>query len=78
MTGVDVTNTSAVKNACRKVVEQGYQLDIVINNAVIFMGRERPVTPTDTMDYDEELKQIDICAIGPLTSFCLFTASERP
>ena len=38
MTGVDVTNTSAVKNACRKVVEQGYQLDIVINNAGIFMG----------------------------------------
>ena len=72
MTGVDVTNTSAVKNACRKVVEQGYQLDIVINNAGYFYGPREAVTPTDTMDYDEELKQIDICAIGPLrVSACL-------
>ena len=72
MTGVDVTNTSAVKNACRKVVEQGYQLDIVINNAGYFYGPREAVTPTDTMNYDEELKQIDICAIGPLrVSACL-------
>ena len=76
MTGVDVTNTSAVKNACRKVVEQGYQLDIVINNAGYFYGPREAVTPTDAMDYDEELKQIDICAIGPLrVSACLRQAN---
>ena len=76
MTGVDVTNTSAVKNACRKVVEQGYQLDIVINNAGYFYGPREAVTPTDTMNYDEELKQIDICAIGPLrVSACLRQAN---
>jgi NAD(P)-dependent dehydrogenase (short-subunit alcohol dehydrogenase family) len=62
---VDVTNIEAIKNAARLVVEQGFQVDIVINNAGYFYGPREEVTK-DTMNYDEQLKQIDICGIGPL------------
>lgn len=64
--GVDVTSTQAVKNAVEKVVAQGHTLDIVINNAGYFYGPREAVTPSDAMAYDEQLKQIDTCAIGPL------------
>lgn len=40
-------------------------VDIVINNAGYFMA-ERESILENTMDYDDEVKTIDICAVGPL------------
>eukprot|EP00967_Tisochrysis_lutea_P000180 scaffold245_cov34-Tisochrysis_lutea.AAC.1 len=40
-------------------------VDIVINNAGYFYGPQELVLE-DTLNFDEELKQIDICAVGPL------------
>merc|ERR1719384_3094246 len=57
--GVEVTNTEA----CGKVAEIGEPLDILINNAGYFY---EPVEKIDSMNFEEQLKMIDICALGPL------------
>lgn len=41
----------------------GQNVDILINNAGYFYG---PVEKLDTLALEEELKMIDICALGPL------------
>jgi NAD(P)-dependent dehydrogenase (short-subunit alcohol dehydrogenase family) len=59
--GIDVTDD----NCGTKLVEalNGVRIDILINNAGYFY---EPVETLTTMNYQEELKMIDICAIGPL------------
>lgn len=42
---------------------QGKTIDILINNAGYFY---EPVEKIDSLNFDEELKMIDICALGPL------------
>ena len=56
----DVTDTESVKAAVAKVTDP---VDILINNAGYFY---EPLETLDSMNFDEELKMIDICAVGPL------------
>ncbi len=59
--GIDVTDN----NCGAKLVEalNGTKIDILINNAGYFYG---PVETFSSLNFDEELKMIDICAVGPL------------
>jgi len=62
ITGVDVTDEAAVKG--KMVDELGEPVDYVINNAGYFPDITDSVA--DGMMFSEQLKQIDICALGPL------------
>ena len=72
--GIDVQD-----NSCgQKLVEalKGNKIDILINNAGYFY---EPVEKIDTLNFDEEMKMIDICAVGPLRiSSALFNAGLLP
>jgi NAD(P)-dependent dehydrogenase (short-subunit alcohol dehydrogenase family) len=59
---VDVTDAAAVAEMASSKL-QGGALDIVINNAGYFTAHHETM---DALDFGEELKQIDICAVGPL------------
>ena len=61
ITGVDVTSTEAVNG--KMLAEVTEPLDYVINNAGYFWEQEETL---QNMNFDEQLKQIDICAVGPL------------
>jgi NAD(P)-dependent dehydrogenase (short-subunit alcohol dehydrogenase family) len=63
--GVDVADTAAVKKAAKAIKNDGGALDVVINNAGYFYEPFESIVQ-DTMNFDEELKQIDICGLGPL------------
>ncbi len=63
--GVDVTDDEAVRKVAKRVKGDGGALDVVINNAGYFYGPQELVK-TDSLNFAEELKQIDICALGPL------------
>uniref|UniRef100_A0A0G4FV05 Short-chain dehydrogenase/reductase SDR n=1 Tax=Chromera velia CCMP2878 TaxID=1169474 RepID=A0A0G4FV05_9ALVE len=58
--GVDVTKTETMKNMVEALSEP---LDIVVNNAGYFTEAKETI---GNMLFEEELKQIDICAVGPL------------
>jgi NAD(P)-dependent dehydrogenase (short-subunit alcohol dehydrogenase family) len=62
ITGVDVTNTASVTG---KMVDElnGKPVDYVINNAGYFWEEHETL---GNMNFDEQIKQIDICAVGPL------------
>mmetsp|Transcript_15716 Transcript_15716/g.47686 ORF Transcript_15716/g.47686 Transcript_15716/m.47686 type:complete len:313 (-) Transcript_15716:281-1219(-) len=62
ITETDVTSAESVKQMVQKLEKP---VDIVINNAGYFYGPQELVLE-DTLNFDEELKQIDICAVGPL------------
>lgn len=59
ITGIDVT-TDSVNKLQTEITEP---VDIVINNAGYFYG---PVETIDSLNFEEEMKMIDICAVGPL------------
>jgi len=59
ITGVDVTDTAAVDRMASQLTAP---VDIVINNAGYFT--EVKETLADGLDFEEELKQINICALG--------------
>jgi len=61
ITGVDVTDTAAVQG--KMVEEVGAPVDIVINNAGYFWVEHETL---DNLSFEEQAKQIDICAMGPL------------
>ena len=63
--GVDVTDTEAVIKGMKRIKGDGGALDMVINNAGYFYEPCEKILD-DTMNFEEELKQIDICALGPL------------
>jgi NAD(P)-dependent dehydrogenase (short-subunit alcohol dehydrogenase family) len=63
--GVDVADSAAVKKAAKAIKNDGGALDVVINNAGYFYEPFESILQ-DTMNFDEELKQIDICGLGPL------------
>ncbi len=63
--GVDVTDTDAVAAAMKRVKSDGGALDYVINNAGYFYEPCEKITD-DSLNFEEQLKQIDICALGPL------------
>lgn len=63
--GVDVTDTEEVNKAAKRVESDGGAIDVVINNAGYFY--EPPETIIDnSLNFEEQLKQINICALGPL------------
>lgn len=59
--GVDVTDDAALREAAKKCSD----LDIVINNAGYFYEPEEKVSD-DSLNFAEQIKQIDICGVGPL------------
>lgn len=63
--GVDVTDTEQVNAAIKRVKADGGQIDVVINNAGYFYGPCETVLD-DTLNFEEQLKQINVCALGPL------------
>ena len=74
ITGIDVTD----KDCGKLLVDalQGTPIDILINNAGYFY---EPVEKIDSLNFEEELKMIDICAVGPLRiTAALFNAGLLP
>jgi len=63
--GVDVTDNVAVDNALKKIKSDGGALDFVINNAGYFYEPTEKISDA-SLNFDEQLKQINICALGPL------------
>jgi len=63
--GVDVTDEAAVRAAIKRVKSDGGALDVVINNAGYFL-EECETVSDDSLNFAEQLKQINICAVGPL------------
>jgi NAD(P)-dependent dehydrogenase (short-subunit alcohol dehydrogenase family) len=63
--GVDVQNTAAVDAFAKKLAAEQGTIDVLINNAGYFYGPEETVLGS-SLNFDEELKQIDVCALGPL------------
>ncbi len=57
---VDVTDEDAVVRLASEISEP---LDILINNAGYFYG---PLETLSNLNFAEELRMIDICAVGPL------------
>lgn len=54
----------------------GKTIDILINNAGYFYG---PVEKIDSLNFEEELKMIDICAVGVLrVTSALYNAGLLP
>jgi len=62
ITGVDVTNEAAVRDAVATGVRE--PVDYVLHNAGYFPDVHDSLA--DGMRYDEQLRQIDVCALGPL------------
>ena len=63
--GADVTDEAAIMSAMKKIKSDGGALDYIINNAGYFYGPKETLLDK-TMNFDEEMKQINICAAGPL------------
>jgi len=63
--GVDVTDDVAIRASAKKIAESGTLIDIVINNAGYFYEPEETVSG-DSLNFEEQIKQIDICGLGPL------------
>eukprot|EP00531_Pseudo-nitzschia_arenysensis_P020249 CAMPEP_0116129290 /NCGR_PEP_ID=MMETSP0329-20121206/7847_1 /TAXON_ID=697910 /ORGANISM="Pseudo-nitzschia arenysensis, Strain B593" /LENGTH=281 /DNA_ID=CAMNT_0003623551 /DNA_START=175 /DNA_END=1020 /DNA_ORIENTATION=- len=63
--GVDVTDTDAVAAGMKRIKSDGGALDFVINNAGYFYEPCEKITD-DSLNFEEQLKQINICALGPL------------
>lgn len=63
--GVDVTDTEAVTKKMKTIKGDGGALDMVINNAGYFYEPNEKILD-DSLNFEEQLKQIDICALGPL------------
>jgi NADP-dependent 3-hydroxy acid dehydrogenase YdfG len=63
---IELTDNSCGEKiaAALRACPQGPQtIDILINNAGYFFA---PVETIETLNFGEELKMIDICALGPL------------
>lgn len=60
--GVDVTNTEAVNKTFE---DMSYKFDMVINNAGYFYEPCEKLLD-NSLNFEEQLKQINVCALGPL------------
>lgn len=65
LAGADVTDDAAIREASNKIAESGKLLDIVINNAG-YKYQQKEMVTDDALNFKEQMKQIDICGIGPL------------
>lgn len=59
--GIEVTDNKCGDKLAAAL--KGTPIDILINNAGYFYG---PVEKIDSLNFEEEMKMIDICAVGPL------------
>lgn len=59
--GIDLTSDQDCSTVASQI--KGGPIDILVNNAGYFY---EPVEKIDSLNFKEELKMIDICAIGPL------------
>ncbi|CAJ1949624.1 unnamed protein product [Cylindrotheca closterium] len=64
ISGVDVTDTKAVQDACSERMPN-IKFDIVINNAGYFYEPCEKILD-NSLNFAEQLKQINICGLGPL------------
>ncbi len=64
--GLDVTDLTSVQRAARTVAEQTPALDILINNAAVYL--QKPVKPLEELDFTDLhfQKTMDVNAFGPL------------
>jgi NAD(P)-dependent dehydrogenase (short-subunit alcohol dehydrogenase family) len=64
--GLDVTDLTCVQRASRTVAEQTPALDILINNAAVYL--QKPVKPLEELDFIDMhfQKTMDVNAFGPL------------
>jgi len=74
--GVDVTDEEAVTKAIKSVKSDGGAIDMVINNAGYFYEPQETIVD-NSLNFEEQLKQINICALGPLrvNSACVTTGA---
>lgn len=64
VSGVEMTDDECGVKLAKELKDQNIgSIDILINNAGYFY---EPVEKVDTLNFKEELKMIDICAVGPL------------
>ena len=64
ISGIDVTDDNSGQLLVDGLKAAGVSsIDVLINNAGYFYG---PVETLETLNFREELKMIDICAVGPL------------
>lgn len=61
ITGIDVVSDEKCDTIASKIT--GGPIDILVNNAGYFY---EPVEKIDSLNFKEEMKMIDICALGPL------------
>ncbi len=61
VTGIDVTNDDQCETIASQI--KGGPIDILVNNAGYFY---EPVEMIDSMNFKEQMKMIDICAVGLL------------
>ena len=75
VTGVDVAVDDSVKDGVAKLAPEP-PVDIVINNAGYFYSGPSESVKAGTMNFSEQLKQMNICASGPLrVTASLYVAS---
>ena len=68
--GIDVTDDSLGEKLVAGL--KGTKVDVLVNNAGYFYG---PVEKLTSLNFKEEMKMIDICALGPLrVTAALFNA----
>jgi len=63
--GVDVVDDEAVTKAAKRVKGDGGALDVVLNVAGYFY-EPCELVKENTLNFEEQLKQINICGLGPL------------
>jgi NAD(P)-dependent dehydrogenase (short-subunit alcohol dehydrogenase family) len=66
LVGLDVTDLASVRRAAQTVAEQTSALDILINNAAVYL--QKPVKPLEELDFSDLhfQKTMDVNAFGPL------------
>lgn len=63
ISGVDVTDNQCGTLIAQALKKHHIQLDVLINNAGYFY---EPVETLTSLNFTEQLKMIDVCALGPL------------
>ena len=63
--GVDVTDEKAIGEAMVQIRTSGKLLDMIINNAGYFYNQYESILK-DSLNFEEQIKQINICGMGPL------------
>jgi NAD(P)-dependent dehydrogenase (short-subunit alcohol dehydrogenase family) len=67
ISGVELTDNSCGTKVADAVNNMGKKIDVLINNAGYFYEPVESITdPTSPLNFDEEMKMIDICAVAPL------------